>query len=162
MRHPAPPLAPRPTPFPTTRAVVHVRGQAANIPTAMNDYKTCTVGEPGCEWPYRLYLLVFACVVIPLTCMEFEEQVPVQVLMSVGTCRVLRCAVLEGCCAADASCPALTRGHGHAQSGQARARSTHAPSLVLSALLSLSPPPPNLLSIPPHRTTSLACRDCPY
>ena len=49
---------------------------AANIPTALNGYHS----------PYRLFLAVFACLVIPLTCLDFEEQISVQVMMSVGTC----------------------------------------------------------------------------
>lgn len=57
---------------------------AANIPTSFNDYKVCTVGEAGCDKPYHLFLFVFACIVIPLTCVDFEEQVSVQVLMSVA------------------------------------------------------------------------------
>ena len=61
---------------------------AANIPTALNGYHTCNTEDSNadCNGPYRLFLAVFACLVIPLTCLDFEEQISVQVMMSVGTC----------------------------------------------------------------------------
>ncbi len=58
---------------------------AANIPTALHHNETCNKEDGDCDGPYRLFLIVFACLVVPLTCLDFEEQIAVQVTMSVGT-----------------------------------------------------------------------------
>ena len=67
-------------------ASVFASSAAANIPLPfINDADVCDVQHDkstGCQVLYRIYLLVFTAIVVPLTCLELREQQIVQV----GSC----------------------------------------------------------------------------
>ncbi len=58
---------------------------ASNIPSPFHDGTICADASSGCEAPVRFFILIFGLVVVPLSCMDLEEQVVVQVFMSAGT-----------------------------------------------------------------------------
>ena len=71
-----------------------------------------TIGESSESLNYSFYAIVFACIVVPLSCLELEEQVPLQVFLT--ACRFLMFFLMIGTaqiCADDlAAIPALETG----------------------------------------------------
>lgn len=63
-------------------ATVWASSFAANVPVVFIDGgRTCNVedGSAACGGPFHLWLAVFAVMAIPLSCLDLEEQVIVQV-----------------------------------------------------------------------------------
>lgn len=62
---------------------VFAASAAGNIPLpGINGSKVCDVSvdkSGGCTLLYDVYLIIFACIVVPLTCLELKEQMCVQV-----------------------------------------------------------------------------------
>jgi len=43
----------------------------------------------SCGWAFRIFVLIYGCVVVTLTCMEFTEMMAFQVTMTIARCRIL-------------------------------------------------------------------------
>jgi amino acid permease len=56
------------------------RSFAGRVPTPFHDGKMCE----DCDAQVRFWILIFGCVVVPMSCIDLEEQVVVQVTMSAG------------------------------------------------------------------------------
>ena len=70
---------------------------ADQLPSPFNGGHACGDNQT-CTDPVRFYILVFGLIVVPMSCIDLEEQVGVQVAMSAGTTvRSTRAQLAVGC-----------------------------------------------------------------
>jgi amino acid permease len=56
---------------------------AGQIPSPFHGGHVCD-GSESCDGPIRFWVLIFGLIAVPLSCMDLQEQVVVQVFMSAG------------------------------------------------------------------------------
>ena len=49
----------------------------------------------SCGWAFRIFVLIYGCVVVTLTCMEFTEMMAFQVTMTIARYRISLCCARQ-------------------------------------------------------------------